>query len=59
MSAQASQSDDGEVVPHATFPFCFTGFRKVILRTTSPSPSVTPLLVGEALAFRQLRSFAD
>ncbi len=28
------------------------GFQKVILRTTSPSPSVTPLLVGEALAGR-------
>ena len=30
----------------------FHGFQKVILRTTSPSPSVTPLLVGEALAGR-------
>ena len=33
------------------------GSRKIILRTTSPSPAVTPLLVGEALAFRKLHRF--
>ena len=32
--------------------------RKPFLRATSPSPSVTPLLVGEALALRKLHLFA-
>ena len=32
-------------------PHCF---RNLILRATSPSPAVTPLLVGEALALRKL-----
>ena len=42
----------------ARFRFCFTVFRQAFLRTTSPSPAVTPLLVGEALAFRKLHLFA-
>ena len=33
------------------------GSRKATLRTTSPSPAVTPLLVGEALASRKLYFF--
>ena len=32
---------------------------RLILCTTSPSPSVTPLLVGEALALRKLHLFAS
>ena len=32
---------------------------RLVLRTTSPSPSVTPLLVGEALALRKLRLLAS
>ena len=31
----------------ARFRFCFTVFRQAFLRTTSPSPAVTPLLPGE------------
>ena len=31
---------------------------RLVLRATSPSPSVTPLLVGEALAFHKLCLFA-
>ena len=31
---------------------------RLVLRTTSPSPSVTPLLVGEALALHTLHRFA-
>ena len=44
--------------PERLYPMPLHGFRKVILRTTSPSPSVTPLLVGEALASRNLYFFA-
>ena len=39
------------------FALPFSG--RLILRTTSPSPSVTPLLVGEALALRKLHLFAS
>ena len=45
----------GCAISHVSVPY--PGCWKAILRTTSPSPSVTPLLVGEALAFRRLRLF--
>ena len=45
----------GCTICHVSILLC--GFRKVILRTTSPSPSVTPLLAGEPLAFRKLYFF--
>ena len=38
----------GCAISHVSVPY--PGCWKAILRTTSPSPSVTPLLVGEALA---------
>ena len=45
----------GCTICHVSILLC--GSRKATLRTTSPSPSVTPLLVGEALAFRKLHRF--
>ena len=43
--------------PERLYPMPLHSCRKATLRTTSPSPSVTPLLVGEALAFRKLYFF--
>ena len=43
--------------PERLYPMPLHGSRKATLRTTSPSPSVTPLLVGEALASRKLHRF--
>ncbi len=45
----------GCTICHVSILLC--GSRKATLRTTSPSPSVTPLLAGEALAFRKLYFF--
>ena len=43
--------------PERLYPMPLHSCRKAALRTTSPSPSVTPLLVGEALASRKLHCF--
>ena len=46
----------GCTICHVSILLC--GSRKATLRTTSPSPSVTPLLAGEPLAFRKRYFFA-
>ena len=43
--------------PERLYPMPLHSCRKAALRTTSPSPAVTPLLVGEAFASRKLHRF--
>ena len=48
-----------EAMTERLYPMPLHSCQKAALRTTSPSPAVTPLLVGEALAFRKLRLLAS